>query len=81
MTTVKEVVDGITQLVMIPIDVFVRVVNDIGVQRIGAVLTLFGYVYMSVMGMSIAEEYTMLMMVLNGLHAGKSIYAKGVKTK
>jgi len=75
MTIVKEFFDGICDIVMLPVDV----INNIGVQRIAALSSLGVYLYMEVTMIPVPPGFFGLMTALNGLHAAKSIYGKGVE--
>ena len=54
--------------------------NQIGVQRLGAIMTLTTYCYMTVASITVAPTFFTVMIALNGLHAGKSIYGKGANS-
>lgn len=79
MTVVKEFFDGINDLVMLPMDMLLNIVNNIGVQRIAALSSLMVYLYMEVTLIPVPPGFFGLMTTLNGLHAAKSIYGKGIE--
>lgn len=78
MTVVKEFFDGVCDVVMLPVDMLIGVVNNIGVQRIAALSTLGVYLYMEASCIPVPAGFFGLMTALNGLHAAKSIYGRGV---
>lgn len=78
MGAVKEFFDGMISLIRLPVDLAIEVVNKIGVQRAGALLTITGYVYMTASGITVTPTYYAIMLALNGIQAGKSIHARGV---
>lgn len=79
MTVVKEFFEGMYDLLMYPVDATVHIINNIGIQRIAAISSLFAYLYLQIMGMEVTAGMYGVVATLNGLHAAKSIYGKGVE--
>ena len=71
--------ESIKVLIKAPFEVFVETINSVGVQRLSALLTLAGYIYMSISGLEVSATYFTLMTALNSAHLGKSIANQGAK--
>ena len=81
---VKEEIDavfnGIYKILMFPVDACILVINKVGVQRAMALSSGLCYLYMEILQIPVPPGLFAFVMGLNGLHAAKSIYGKGVET-
>lgn len=77
---IDVVLRNINELIKTLLGVPPMLLNQIGIQRLGAIMTLTTYCYMIVMSIVVSPTFFTIMLALNGLHAGKSIYGKGVNS-